>query len=81
MSYHLTVDTIAARLHREGWSVGDIAVKRDSGWVWVVSGQHDGRWLAVEGKSQAEAWRQFSARVISCQSAGPRRHKDVSGLS
>jgi hypothetical protein len=27
MSYHSTVDTIAARLHREGWNVGDIAVK------------------------------------------------------
>ena len=60
MSYHLTVDTIAARLHREGWSVGDIAVKHDGGWVWVVSGQLDGRWLAVEGSSQVEAWGQFS---------------------
>jgi hypothetical protein len=27
MSCDPTVDTIAARLHREGWSVGDLAVK------------------------------------------------------
>ena len=38
MSFYPTVDTIAARLHREGWSVGDMAVKRADGCVWVVSG-------------------------------------------
>jgi hypothetical protein len=81
MSYHPTVDTIAARLHRERWSVGDIAVKRAGGCAWVVSGHRDGRWLAVEGTSQAEAWRRFSAQAGSRQSAGARRLKDVSGLS
>jgi hypothetical protein len=72
MSYHPTVDTIAAKLHREGWSVGDLAVKRDGGWVWIVSGQRDGRWLAVEGSSQAAAWRRFSVRAGARQSAGTR---------
>ncbi len=43
MCHHPTFDTLAARLHREGWSVGGIAVKREGGWVWVVSGQRDGR--------------------------------------
>ena len=61
MRYHPTVDTIAARLHGEGWSVGDIAIKRESGWVWVVSGQRDGRWLVAEGTTQSEAWGRFRA--------------------
>ena len=60
MSYHPTVDTVAARLHREGWSVGDIAVKRAGGWVWVVSGQRGGRWTVAEGRTQIEAWRRFA---------------------
>ncbi len=81
MSYRPTVDTIGARLHREGWSVGDIAVKREGGWVWLVSAQRDGRWVTVEGKSQADAWRRFAARAISRRLAGGRRQKDVSGLS
>jgi hypothetical protein len=33
MSYFPTVDTIAARLHRDGWSVGDVAVKYPTGCV------------------------------------------------
>ena len=46
MSYHPTVDTIAARLHREGWSGGDMAVRYPTGVAWVVSGQRDGRWFS-----------------------------------
>jgi hypothetical protein len=59
MSYYPTVDTIAARLHRKGWSVGDVAVKYPTGCVWVVSGQRDGRWTVAEGRTQLEAWRRF----------------------
>jgi hypothetical protein len=39
MSHHPTVDTISARRHCEGWSVGDMAVKRHSRRLWVESGQ------------------------------------------
>jgi hypothetical protein len=60
MSYHPTVDTIGARLHSEGWSVGDVAVKYPTGCVWVASGQRDGRWLVAEGRTQDDAWRRFS---------------------
>lgn len=52
MSYHLTVDTIAARLHCEGWSVGDMAVKYAGGWMWVVSGQREGRRNLAAGKTR-----------------------------
>ncbi len=64
MSYRFTVDTIAARRHREGWSVGDVAVKREGGWVWVVSGQRDGRWVVAEGRTQAEAWKSASSVAL-----------------
>jgi hypothetical protein len=63
MSYHPTVDTIAARLHREGWSVGDVAVKYPTGCVWVISAQRDGRWVVAEGRTQEEAWRAAANRA------------------
>jgi hypothetical protein len=59
MSYFPTVDTLAARLHRAGWSTGDVAVKYPTGCVWIVSGQRDGRWIVAEGRTQQEAWRVF----------------------
>jgi hypothetical protein len=65
MCYHPTVDTIAAGLHRDGWSMGDFAVMNSSGWLWVVSGQRDGRWVAVEAATQQEAWRRFTAAARS----------------
>jgi hypothetical protein len=60
LSYHPTVDTIASRLHGEGWNVGDMAVKYPTGCVWVVSGHRDGRWLVAEGRTQIEAWTRFA---------------------
>ena len=60
MSYYPIVDAIAARLHREGWSMGDVAVKYPDGWVWVVSGQRSGQWIGVEGPSQTAAWKSFA---------------------
>lgn len=65
MSYHPTVDTIAARLHREGWSVGDMAVKYSGGWVWVVSGQRHGRWVVADGTDQSAAWRKYCKKAIA----------------
>jgi hypothetical protein len=65
MSYYPTVDTIAARLHREGWSVRDVAVKYPTGCVWVISGQRDGRWIVAEGRSQEEPWKCLPAPVAS----------------
>jgi hypothetical protein len=57
MSHHPTVDMLAARLHSEGWTVGDVAVRHPTGCVWVVSGQRDGRWVVATGRT--EAWRRF----------------------
>jgi hypothetical protein len=58
MSYHLTVDTIAALLNREGWSVGDVAVRYAPGWASAVKVQQIVanrkraiRWLFVAGDS------------------------------
>lgn len=33
-----------------------MAVKYAGGWVWVVSWQRDGRWVAAEGMRQLAAW-------------------------
>jgi hypothetical protein len=33
MTYHPTIDTIAAGLSRDGSSVGEMATKREDGWV------------------------------------------------
>ena len=60
MSYFSNVNALVARLHREGWSTGDVAVDYPSGRVWVVSGQHAGRWIVAEGQSQTAAWKQFA---------------------
>jgi hypothetical protein len=40
------------RLHRAGWSIGEIAGVT----CWVVSGQNGENLIVSEGESQAEAW-------------------------
>jgi hypothetical protein len=72
VSYHPTVDTLADRLHRDGWSTGDVAVNYPSGRVWVVSGQRAGRWIVVEGQLQTAAWKQFASAVHKIVSDEPK---------
>src|SRR5262249_43499184 len=45
-------DESRARLHRAGWSVGEIATATR----WLVSGTNGENQLSAEGASQAEAW-------------------------
>jgi hypothetical protein len=47
-----TVDESRDRLHRAGWSVGEIATAA----CWVVSGTNGQNLLRAEGAGQAEAW-------------------------
>jgi hypothetical protein len=60
MSDNLTVDTLAARLHRDGWSTGDVAMNYPEGRAWIVSGQRAGRWIIPEADSQSAAWSHFA---------------------
>jgi hypothetical protein len=47
-----TVDDCRNRLHRAGWSVGEVA----SGTRWLINGANGENVLRAEGKTQAEAW-------------------------
>jgi hypothetical protein len=47
-----SVDESFDRLHRAGWSIGEIAGVS----CWVVSGQNGENVIVAEGQSQAEAW-------------------------
>jgi len=47
-----TVDESFERLHRAGWSVGEVAAATE----WIVSGGNGENLLEVRGGTQAEAW-------------------------
>jgi hypothetical protein len=44
------------RLHRAGWSVGDVAVLTPTGKLWLVSGTNGENLVRAPGATQAEAW-------------------------
>jgi hypothetical protein len=46
------VDECRDRLHRAGWSMGEIAGVT----CWLVSGQNGENLIVAEGQNQAEAW-------------------------
>jgi hypothetical protein len=52
MTPYPTVDESRDRLHRAGWSVGEIA----SAAGWVGTGANGENLLRAEGASQSEAW-------------------------
>jgi hypothetical protein len=47
-----SVDESIARLHREGWSIGETG----GAGVWLVSGTNGENKIHAEGRTQAEAW-------------------------
>jgi hypothetical protein len=51
-----TADECFARLHRAGWSVGDVRLLTAEGPVWWVSGTNGENALRARGRTQAEAW-------------------------
>jgi hypothetical protein len=52
MSHFSSFDESLDRLHRAGWSVGEIA----TGTTWLVSGTNDENRIEAEGRTQSEAW-------------------------
>jgi hypothetical protein len=45
------------RLHRVGWTIGDIAFRlADGRLVWLVSGRNGENQIRAEGATSAEAW-------------------------
>ena len=53
---YATVDESFARLHRAGWSVGDVRVLTVAGPSWLVSGTNGENEVRARGATQAEAW-------------------------
>ena len=51
-SAYPSVHESRARLHRAGWSIGEIAGVR----LWLVSGNKGENRIHAEGESQAKAW-------------------------
>src|SRR5262249_45430861 len=47
-----SVDESFERLHRAGWSVGEVA----TGGEWIVTGRNGENVLEARGQTQAEAW-------------------------
>jgi hypothetical protein len=56
MEPYPTPDECFARLHRAGWSVGDVRLLTAEGPAWWVSGTNGENALNARGRTQAEAW-------------------------
>jgi hypothetical protein len=51
-----TVDACCDRLHRAGWSVGDVRLLTGAGALWLVTGTRGDHSIRAEGLTQTEAW-------------------------
>jgi hypothetical protein len=70
---HTTVDESLARLHRGGWSVGDVRLLTAAGAVWFVSGANGENRIAACGRTQAEAWHRASEQARAVGMLGRTR--------
>ena len=56
MEAYPTIDESFARLHRAGWSVGDVRILAAEGLAWLVTGTNGENAVSARGQTQAEAW-------------------------
>jgi hypothetical protein len=70
-----SVDESFDRLHRAGWSVGEVATAGE----WVVSGTNGENLLVARGETQAEAWWRAceQARAVGMLTGGDCSGKNV----
>jgi hypothetical protein len=52
----LTPDESFARLHRGGWSVGDVRLLTAEGPRWWVTGANGENVIEASGRTQGESW-------------------------
>ena len=52
----LTVDEAASRLHRAGWSAGDLATHTASGMIWMVYAHRGLHRIVIRADTQGAAW-------------------------
>jgi hypothetical protein len=51
------IDEALDRLHRAGWSIGDVAFRDGAGGLlWIVSGSNGENLIRAEGATRSEAW-------------------------
>jgi hypothetical protein len=51
VSTYRSIEECRDRLHRAGWSIGEVAAST----VWIITGTNGDNMIKAEGKSQAEA--------------------------
>jgi hypothetical protein len=76
MPSYPTADESRDRLHRAGWSLGEIAFGPLAAEVWQVDGQNGENRLLARGRTQSEAWwcACLQAREVGRRGA---RHDDL----
>jgi hypothetical protein len=52
------------RLHRSGWSIGDIARWTPDGPYWLVWGSNGENLIRAEGRTRDEAWRNAEMQAV-----------------
>jgi hypothetical protein len=57
------VDACHERLHRAGWSVGEVRIATATGPVWLVSASNGENRIDARGVTQSEAWSQTVAQA------------------
>jgi hypothetical protein len=56
-------DACHDRLHRAGWSVGEVRIATATGPAWLVSGSNGENRIDGRGATQSEAWSQAVAQA------------------
>jgi hypothetical protein len=64
-----TVDDCRDRLHRAGWSVGEVA----GAWTWMVAGNNGENQLRAEGRTQFVAWQRACDQAAAVGMLAPPR--------
>jgi hypothetical protein len=57
------IDHCHERLHRAGWSVGELSIATATGPAWPVTGSNGENRVAARGITQGEAWLQAMAQA------------------
>jgi len=66
-----TIDACQARLHAEGFSIGDIAIRATKGTMWVVFAHRGRERLVAMARTQATAWRAAVRLAVRTNGALP----------
>lgn len=67
MAVSETIDESQARLHRDGWSTGDMVIRTSVGLVWLVYAHRDEQQIVAKAQTQAEAWGE-AVRLVALHS-------------